>query len=214
MIQWVYDGARKSHRVSDVIIATCDGEIADAARGFGAPVAMTSSRHERASDRVAEAARGADADVIVMVQGDEPMVGPEMIDAAIGPFSDPEVVCTNLTAPIDAEADFHDPNTIKVVFGPSNDAIYFSRAPIPASARRVFTPGRAHRQVCVIGFRAPFLQQYASLTPTPLEQEESIDMLRILEHGMAVRLVPFTAVSYPVDTPEDLRRVARLLEAR
>jgi 3-deoxy-manno-octulosonate cytidylyltransferase (CMP-KDO synthetase) len=213
MIQWVFDGTRQSRQLADVVIATCDDEIAEAARAFGARVAMTSPRHERASDRVAEAAQGMDADVVVMVQGDEPMVGAAMIDAAVDAFADASVVCTNLTAPITTLKDFNDPNTVKVVPG-SGNAIYFSRAPIPASASGSFNAAAAHRQVCVIGFRAPFLQQYARLTPTRLEQEESIDMLRILEHGYTVRLVPCDAVSYPVDTPDDLRRVERLLEAR
>jgi 3-deoxy-manno-octulosonate cytidylyltransferase (CMP-KDO synthetase) len=213
MIQWVYEGTRKCGALSDVIVATCDEEIAEAARRFGAPVVMTSPSHERASDRVAEAARGIDADVVVMVQGDEPMVSPDMIDAAVRPFSDPGVLCTNLVSAIETEDDFTDPNTIKVVFGPSHDALSFSRAPIPSATRQGFRSGLAYRQVCIIGFRAPFLQEYTRLAPTRLEQEESVDMMRILEHGLPVRLVPVTFVSYPVDTPDDLRRVERLMEA-
>jgi 3-deoxy-manno-octulosonate cytidylyltransferase (CMP-KDO synthetase) len=212
MLQWVYEGTRKCGSLADVIVATCDDEIAEAARRFGAPVAMTSPSHERASDRVAEAARGIDADVVVMVQGDEPMVSPDMIDSAVRPFSDPDVLCTNLVSAIETADDFNDPNTIKVVFGPSHDALYFSRAPIPSATRQGFRSGLAYRQVCVIGFRAPFLQEYTRLAPTRLEQEESVDMMRILEHGRPVRLVPVTFVSYPVDTPDDLRRVERLLE--
>jgi 3-deoxy-manno-octulosonate cytidylyltransferase (CMP-KDO synthetase) len=212
MLQWVYEGTRTSRRLSDVIVATCDEEIAAAARSFGAPVVMTSPRHERASDRVAEAAVALDADVIVLVQGDEPMVSAEMIEASIRPFADPQVVCTNLSSPIETEEDFLDPNTIKLVVNDSGDALYFSRSPIPVM-RQGFRPGLAHRQVCVIGFRAPFLQEYARLAPTRLEQEESIDMLRILEHGWSVRIAPFAGVSYPVDTPADLKRVERLLES-
>jgi 3-deoxy-manno-octulosonate cytidylyltransferase (CMP-KDO synthetase) len=212
MLQWVYEGTRKCGSLANVIVATCDDEIADAARRFGAPVVMTSPTHERASDRVAEAARGLHADVVVMVQGDEPMVSAEMIQAAVTPFDDDAVLCTNLTSEIDSEADFHDPNTIKVVFAGSGNALYFSRAPVPAVTRGRFKTGSAWRQVCVIGFRGAFLQEYARLPPTRLEQEESIDMLRILEHGVAVRLVPISNVSYPVDTPEDLARVERLMQ--
>ena len=212
MLQWVYEGTRGSSLLANVVVATCDDEIAAAARVFGAKVAMTSPRHERASDRVAEAARELDADVVVMVQGDEPMVTPDMIEAAVGPFNGPAVVCTNLSSPIETMADYMDPNTIKVVAGAAGDALYFSRSPIPAVARQTFRPGVAQRQVCVIGFRAAFLQEYTRLAPTPLEQAESIDMLRILEHGQAVRVVPIVNASYPVDTPADVQRVERLLE--
>lgn len=211
MLQWVYEGTRACSFLSEVVVATCDAEIAAAARGFGARVAMTSPRHERASDRVAEAATGLDADVVVMVQGDEPMVTPAMIEAAVGPFNDPDVVCTNLSSAIDTVEDFMDPNTIKLVASASGDALYFSRSPIPAVTRQTFTPGVALRQICVIGFRAAFLQEYSRLSPTPLEQQESIDMLRILEHGRNVRIVPITSASCPVDTPADLARVERLL---
>lgn len=211
MLQWVYEGARACSLLSDVVVATCDEEIAAAARSFGATVAMTSPRHERASDRVAEAARNLDADIVVMVQGDEPMVSPEMIEAAVDPFTDPDVVCTNLSSAIETEEDYADPNTIKLVVAASGDALYFSRSPIPAATRQPFRQGLAHRQICVIGFRAPFLQEYARLSPTPLEQEESVDMLRILEHGLRVRIVPIASAPYPVDTPADVQRVERLL---
>lgn len=212
MLRWVYEGTRACSLLSDVIVATCDEEIAVAARGFGARVEMTSPRHRRASDRVAEAAATIDADVIVMVQGDEPMVSGDMIAAAAGPFGDPDVVCTNLSSVITAEADHLDPNTIKVVADAAGDALYFSRSPIPAVSRTGFRPHVAYRQVCVIGFRAAFLQEYARLPPTPLEEEESIDMLRILEHGRRVRIVPCATLARPVDTPEDVARVERLLE--
>jgi 3-deoxy-manno-octulosonate cytidylyltransferase (CMP-KDO synthetase) len=212
MIQWVYEGTRRCSRLADVIIATCDQEIAVVAQRFGAAVTMTSPRHERASDRVAEAAATLDADLIVMVQGDEPMVTPEMIEAAIDPFSDPAVNCTNLSSAIEREEDYRDPDTIKLVVDATGDALYFSRAAIPAGSSQPFTPGDAQRQVCVIGFRAEFLQEYARLPMTPLERRESIDMLRILEHGKRVRIVPVAGQSYPVDSPGDLSRVERLLE--
>lgn len=212
MLQWVYEGTRAYSLLSDVVVATCDEEIAAAARSFGARVAMTSPRHERASDRVAEAARGFDADIVVMVQGDEPMVSPEMIEAAVEPFNDPGIICTNLSSAIETRDDYLDPNTIKLVVGASGDALYFSRSPIPAATDQPFRPGLAYRQICVIGFRAAFLQEYTHLSPTPLEQEESIDMLRILEHGLRVRIVPIASDSYPVDTPADVQRVERLLE--
>lgn len=210
MLQWVYEGTRACPLLAETIVATCDEEIATAARAFGAKVAMTSPRHERASDRVAEAARDLNADAVVMVQGDEPMVTPRMVEAAIAPLRDRRVLCTNLSSVIETVEAFRDPNTIKVVTDASGNALYFSRSPIPLS-RDGFRSGIAYRQICVIGFQADFLQEYARLDPTPLEQAESIDMLRILEHGRNVRIVPITSKSCPVDTPADLERVERLL---
>jgi 3-deoxy-manno-octulosonate cytidylyltransferase (CMP-KDO synthetase) len=210
MLQWVYEGTRGSRRLRDVCIATCDAEIREAASAFGAPVIMTSPRHERATERVAEAAERLDADVVVMVQGDEPMVVPDMVDRAIEPLAAGPVWCTNLAAPIGTEEEFRDPNTVKVVFGGGGDAMYFSRQPIPTCAR--YRPGLAFRQVCVIGFRGDFLGRYVRLSPTPAERAESIDMLRILEHGFPIRVVPTLHASHAVDTVADVETVRRLLQ--
>lgn len=211
MIQWVYDGAKANPRIAQVYVATCDEAIKAAAEGFGAPVIMTSDRHERASDRVAEAARHFDADVVVMVQGDEPMVTGDMLDLTMQPFGDPGVLCTNLIAAIETEEEFRDPNTIKVVFGEKGDALYFSRQPVPSPLRTGFYRGLAYRQICVIGFRRDFLFRYSELEPTRWEKAESIDMLRILEHGLPVRLVETGTHCCSVDTESDLRRVEQLL---
>lgn len=213
MIRWVYEGARRCEALSALYVATCDREIAEAAKAFGAPVIMTSSRHERASDRVAEAAEHFNADVVVMIQGDEPMVVPEMVESAIAPFSDPGVVCTNLASVIETEEEFRDPNTIKVIMDRRRNALCFSREPIPTCPRGTFRAGLAHRQVCVIGFRRDFLRRYTKLEPTALERAESIDMLRIIEHGYTVRIVEISYPSRPVDTEGDLRAVERLLAA-
>jgi 3-deoxy-manno-octulosonate cytidylyltransferase (CMP-KDO synthetase) len=211
MIQWVYEGARANPNIAQVYVATCDEAIRAAAEQFGAPVIMTSDRHERASDRVAEAARCFDADVVVMVQGDEPMVTGDMLDLAVRPFREPGVLCTNLTAVIESEEEFRDPNTIKVVFGNGGDALYFSREPVPSSSRTGFYRGLAYRQVCVIGFKRDFLFRYSELEPTRWESVESIDMLRVLEHGLPIRLVETATRCCPVDTESDLRRVEQLL---
>jgi len=211
MIQWVYEGSLGCPRLSEVYIATCDVEIRDAARSFGAPVVMTSERHERASDRVAEVAEHLDADVVVMVQGDEPMVVPEMVTLATEPFATPGVLCTNLASVIESEEEFHDRNTIKVVFNQKGEALYFSREPVPTCTRGKFRSGVAYRQVCVIGFRRQFLVRYTTLEPTDYEKLESIDMLRILEHGYPVHIVRTSHRSHPVDTESDLKGVERLL---
>lgn len=211
MIEHVVRRAALCPLLDAVYVATCDDEIRLAAAAFGASVIMTSSSHERASDRVAEAAELLDADIVVMVQGDEPMITPAMIEAAVAPMlADETIGCVNLARRITSPADRTDPNTIKVVMNAEGDALYFSRAPIPAAASAL-EPAEAFRQVCVIPFRRAFLREFARLAPTPLERAESIDMLRALEHGRRVRMVLTDADTRSVDTPADLRLVERLM---
>ena len=214
MIEHIYKRVAMSKSLDATYIATCDEEIRQIAEGFGAKVIMTSDTHERASDRVAEAVVYLDADLIVMVQGDEPMTHPDMIDTAVAPFKDdPELGCVNLVRKIDHEADYLDANTIKVVMNQHNDALYMSRRPIPTMAKTGFANTAAYKQVCIIPFRRSTLYHYTHLPPTPLEQLESIDMLRLLEHGMQVKMVPTEFNTQAVDTPEDLARVEKLMAA-
>ena len=216
MVEHVARRAAMCDILDAVYVATCDEEIRAAVEGFGGRVIMTSAAHERASDRAAEAAEGLEADVVVMIQGDEPLVTPCMIAAAVAPlFEDASVVCVNLARRIVRREEYLDPNTIKVVSNVRGDALYFSRAPIPAEA---FAPGPAgarvpvFKQVCVIPFRRDFLREFARLPPTPLERAESIDMLRVIEHGGRVRLVETEADTHAVDTAEDLRLVEALMK--
>lgn len=207
MIEHVLRRAEMCTQLSAVYVVTCDEEIKNIVEALGGCVIMTSPTHERASDRVAEAAEQVEADIVVMIQGDEPMITPSMIATSVTPLlEDRSVDCVNLVRRITNRHDYLDPNTIKVVMNLNHDALYFSRAPIPSSAAVAF------KQVCVIPFRAEFLREFARLPPTPLEQAESIDMLRILEHGRRVRLVETTEETHAVDTPEDLRLVERLME--
>ena len=214
MIEHVYRRTAASLSVSEVIVATCDEEIKAAVERFGGRAVMTASTHERASDRVAEAVRNESADIVVMVQGDEPMTRPEMITDAVAPMlADPTIDCVNLVAPIPTEAEVLDRNTIKVVLDRLGNALFFSREAIPTMRYQAFAPGTHHKQVCVIPFRRAALERFAALTPTPLEIAESIDMLRFLEHGYAVRMVPTMVQSHAVDTPQDLQMVESLLAA-
>lgn len=211
MVEHVVRRAELCESVDAVYVATCDDEIRNAVEEFGGCVLMTSKSHERATDRVAEAARRLGADVIVMVQGDEPMITPKMVAAAIAPIStDPEVDCVNLVHRIDSTAEINDRNTIKVVMGLNRDALYFTRSPIPATDFASGDRPEFYKQVCVIAFRRDFLVDFTSLPQTPLERAESIDMLRALEHGRRVRLVETDIETHSVDTPADLR----LVEAR
>ena len=140
MLEHIYKRVTLSNALDATYIATCDEEIRQAAQSFGAAVIMTADTHERASDRVAEAVAGIDAELIVMVQGDEPMTHPEMIDAAVAPFrDDPQLGCVNLVRRIENEVDFYDVNTIKVVLNQQGDALYMSRQPIPTLAKSGFT---------------------------------------------------------------------------
>ena len=196
-----------------VYVATPDEEIASAVNSFQGRVIMTSSAHERASDRVAEAAESIDADIIVMVQGDEPLVTPEMVELSFQPLlHDSTIFCTNLVKRIDTPEEYQNPNTIKVVMDLQGDAIYFSREPIPTIHGKDFSTIRAYKQVCIIPYPKQLLLEFAKLPPTQLEQAESIDMLRILEHGKRVKMVECTDQTHSVDVPEDVAVVERLMQ--
>ncbi|WP_291982171.1 3-deoxy-manno-octulosonate cytidylyltransferase [Luteitalea sp.] len=208
MIEHVYRGTVACPYLDEVLVATCDRVIHDAVVGFGGQVALTAASHVRASDRVAEVSARDPAEIVVMVQGDEPMVEPEMVSAAIdGLVRTPDVGCVNLMAPIDGERDARDPNTIKVVTSATGRALFLSRAMVPSR----FAPGTLHKQVCVIAFRRAALARFAALSPGPLERLESIDMLRFLEHDLPVQMIPTIARTQAVDTREDLARVSRLM---
>lgn len=212
MIEHIYRRARLCPDVDEVLVATCDDEIRDVAAGFGARVVMTGSHHERASDRMAEVAESVNGDVFVLVQGDEPMIRPEMVGASLEPLNTGEgITCTNLMRRIEDPEEFESPNTIKVVVDQAGDALFMTRQPIPTMPDG-WGSSAAYKQVCVIPCTTDELARYASLTPTPLEQAESIDMLRLLEHGRKVRMVDTPFDTHAVDTEADRVHVERLLE--
>jgi 3-deoxy-manno-octulosonate cytidylyltransferase (CMP-KDO synthetase) len=178
---------------------------------------MTSNKHERASDRCAEALLKIENknkikfDIVVMVQGDEPMIHHDMITEAVQPMlNDESVLVTNLLGKIESDKEFEDPNCIKVVSDLDGNALYFSREPIPTRSKTDNIP--MGKQICVIPFRRDFLIQYNQLEPTPLEIAESVDMMRVLEHGLNVRMVPTSYQSHAVDTEEDLKKVESLMQ--
>jgi 3-deoxy-manno-octulosonate cytidylyltransferase (CMP-KDO synthetase) len=211
MLEHVYRGTVACDVLDDVVIATCDDAILQAARQFGANAVMTSHTHERATDRVAEVSSRDPAEVVVMVQGDEPMIRPEMVSAAVAPLlADPSLHCTNLAAVIHSREELESPNTIKVVMALNGDALYFTRAPVPAESGAT-SSRRRYKQVCVMAFRRAALQRFASLPQSPLEISESIDMLRFLENGIPVRLIETVYDTHAVDTPADLALVESLL---
>jgi len=214
MLEHIYKRVTMSNSLDATYIATCDDEIRLAAQNFGAPVIMTAKTHERASDRVAEAVTNIDAELIVMVQGDEPMTHPDMIDTAVSPFrNDPKLNCVNLVRSIDNEEDFYNVNTIKVIMNQQGDALYMSRQPIPTIDKLGFKQTPTYKQVCIIPFRRTTLFDYTRLPQTPLEKLESVDMLRLLEHGYRVKMVKTKFDTQAVDTEADLARVAKLMES-
>jgi len=210
MIGHVYFRSRMSGLLDEVYIATCDQEVMDYAHSIGAKAVMTRSSHERASDRAAEAMQkiekeqGKKVEIVVMIQGDEPMIYPEMIDDAVRPLQEDEKIqVVNLMAKLDTREEHEDPNEVKVVVDRQGFALYFSREPIPSRKKGVDDVPML-KQVCIIPFRRDFLLTFNNLTPTPLEIIESVDMLRVLEHGYRVKMVMSDRRTYSVDTPEDL----------
>ena len=205
MIQWVYERASKAAGVCRVMVATCDQEIIDAVSGFGGEAVMTSSEHRSGTDRLAEAASKLDADVVVNVQGDEPLIDPKSIELALAPFeTEPDIVMTSLMAPTDRET-AKDPNLVKVVVSADNYALYFSRSPIPYE-RKPLESRPIYGHVGLYAYTKDFLLKFASLTPTPLERAESLEQLRVLEHGYRIKMVEVADRPLGVDTMEDLER--------
>lgn len=216
MIGHVYERVAQSPLLTATAVATCDQEIFDYIESIGGTAVMTADTYERASDRCAEALLKLETtnttryDIVVMVQGDEPMTHPDMIAEAVQPMlADPTIQVVNLLGEIKDLAEFEDRNCIKVVCDLNQNALYFSREPIPTRCKSQKIP--MGKQVCIIPFRREFLLKYTQLEPTPLEVAESVDMMRILEHGMKVRMAPTKHSTQAVDTPSDLEKVERLM---
>lgn len=216
MIGHVYERVARSPLLTTTAVATCDREIFDYIESIGGKAVMTADTYERASDRCAEALLKLEAengvcyDIVVMVQGDEPMTHPDMVGEAIQPMlNDPTINVVNLLGQIKDITEFEDRNCIKVVCDMVGNALYFSREPIPTRCKVDRIP--IGKQVCIIPFRRDYLLEYTRLAPTPLEIAESVDMLRILEHGMKVLMVPTKYDTQAVDTLDDLQRVEHLM---
>ncbi len=207
IIQHVWERAGRARLVDRVIIATDDERIAHAARDFGAEVAMTRPDHPSGTDRVAEVAHTLTSEVIVNVQGDEPLMDPAHIDAAARPLLiDPAIPMGTLCCPIDDIADLADPNVVKVVVDRQGFALYFSRLPIPF-VRDEHADAIRYRHLGLYVYRRGFLLSLAGLAPTPLEQAERLEQLRVLEHGHRLRVAIVDHASPGVDTPADLERL-------
>jgi 3-deoxy-manno-octulosonate cytidylyltransferase (CMP-KDO synthetase) len=217
MIGHVLHRSRMATTLDDVWVATCDQAIVDYVRSIGGKAVMTASTHERATERIAEAMQKIEAetgrrvDVAALLQGDEPMLVPQMIDELIGPMRAPvPPPVVNLISAIDAEDEFTDPNTVKVVLGTGRDILYLSREPIPS--RKKFSGDVPRwKQLGMIAFTRDALLDYVALPATPLEIIESVDMNRLLEHGRRIHAVPTAYRTAAVDTPADRDRVERFM---
>jgi 3-deoxy-manno-octulosonate cytidylyltransferase (CMP-KDO synthetase) len=211
VLQHVYERACQSRYLSDIIIATDDKRVYEAARSFGARVRMTRADHLSGTDRVAEVASAEGAAVVVNIQGDEPLIDPAAIDAAILPVvHDSDVVMATLKKKIEDPREIDDPNVVKVVANHAGDAIYFSRCAIPYTREQ---DGAWFKHIGLYVYRRDFLLGYSRLPVGPLERAERLEQLRALENGYPIRVIETDYESLGVDTPEDLERVSRLFEA-
>ncbi|MDA8413373.1 MAG: 3-deoxy-manno-octulosonate cytidylyltransferase [Desulfobacteraceae bacterium] len=216
MIQHVYERTCRASLVTRVIVATDDPRIADVVARIGGEVIMTSASHETGTDRLAEVALGLDSDLVVNVQGDEPLIDPAMIDQAIEPFlADPELRMGTLKTRILCLHDFLSPNVVKVVTDVNGYALYFSRSPLPFFRDKwqdlkddSFACGKmlCYKHVGLYVYRRDYLLQFAALPPTFLEISEKLEQLRAVEHGVRIRVVETEFTSIGVDTPEDLNK--------
>lgn len=213
MIEHVYRRVAASPVISRVIVATDDLRIATTVARFGGCARLTRPDHPTGTDRLAEVASTLECDVVVNVQGDEPLLDARAISEVVAPLSDPSISMTTLYRRIADPADLSNPNIVKVVLDRGGYALYFSRAPIPhmRDPRGGWPP--LYRHIGVYAYRRSALLVLASLEPTPLERAESLEQLRALEHGIRIKAVETAYDSIGVDTPEDLEQVRRLLTA-
>ena len=212
MLQHVYERASQARYLSSTIIATDDQRIFHAARRFGARVRMTRGDHPSGTDRVAEVASAENAEVIVNIQGDEPLIDPAAIDAAILPVAhDPDLLMATLKKKIEDLSEITNPNVVKVITDHAGDAIYFSRCPIPFDRDGTGTTTH-YKHIGLYIYQRDFLLSYSALPMGPLEQAERLEQLRALENGYRIRVVETEYESLGVDTPADLERVAKLFE--
>jgi len=216
LVQHVVERAGRAALLDEVLVATDDARILEAVQAFGGRARMTSSIHPSGTDRIAEVARDLDADLVVNIQGDEPLLDPEMVDQAVEPLlADPAIAMGTLARPMGA-LEAVDPAKVKVVVDRAGFALYFSRAPIPFF-RDTAVPAEARPYLLHVGiyvYRREALLRFAGLPPSPLEEGERLEQLRALEHGMRIRVVVTEHDSFGVDTPADLERVRRMMADR
>lgn len=225
MIQWVVEGIRKARSVSEVIVATDDQRIYDAVRDFGGRAKMTSPEHFSGSDRVAEVAAMEKCDIVVNVQGDEPLISPENLDLVVHSLvAEPSLKVSTLKTKICLSEDLMDSNIVKVVTDVRGMALYFSRAPIPFDRDNInheragafqwsshHSPTNAFKHIGIYAYTRSFLLEFTKCQKSPLEEIEKLEQLRILEMGVSIKVVETEQDSIGVDVPDDILKVERVL---
>lgn len=213
MIEHVWRRVRLNPKINSAYIVTCDEQIRRRAEDFGAMVIMTSDKHQRGTDRVAEGCskllqKGNGFDVVLNVQGDEPLLNSDSLDLLLTPFLEGEdIACVNLMEILETEAEINNYNNVKTVFDRNNLALYFSRLPIPNGVHN-----RHYKQLGLYGFTREAIMKYSIMEQTPFEIAESDDMLRFVENGMPVKMVLSPGKTFGVDTPDDYKKVSTLME--
>ena len=210
MIQHVYERSAQATIPQQVVVATDDEKVFQAVQQFGGKVVMTSSEHQTGTDRLAEvASKYAEVDVIINVQGDEPLIDPKVIDELAQEFlNDTALQMASVMSIMEAE-DYQNPNAVKVVTDLNNNALYFSRSLLPYP--RVAGKANVYKHIGIYAYKKDFLLKFAKLEPTPLEQSESLEQLRALENGYKIKMIKTKAKFIGVDSIEDLQTVNELL---
>jgi 3-deoxy-manno-octulosonate cytidylyltransferase (CMP-KDO synthetase) len=216
LIQHVYERAQRAQRVSEVWVATDDRRIVEAVEQFGGRALLTSPTHRTGTDRVAEATRTIKADLVVNVQGDEPLIDPQMIDQAIEPLTEnPDIPMSTVAKRSTSIEELSDPNIVKVVVDQKGFALYFSRSPLPFVRDRHSADSQGFCFLQHIGlyvYRWDFLQRLAQLEQTPLEKLEKLEQLRVLENGFPIIVLVTDSWSIGVDTQDDLQKARETIE--
>ena len=211
MVQWVYEAAVSSKVFTKVVVATDSQLVVDRVQAFGGAVELTSSEHTTGTDRVAEVAtRYPEFSVVVNVQGDQPFVTSQMLKELVNPYLEgeqPEM--TTLACPLNHEEAYRDPNSVKVICGQKQQALYFSRSPIPYYRNQIKVP--VYHHLGLYAFRQDFLETYTQLSSTPIEQCEGLEQLRVLEHGYTIRVCQTAKAVVEVNTAEDLIKAQELI---
>lgn len=211
MIRRVYERASLARSLDAVLVATDDDRIASEVASWGGCVVMTWPDHASGTDRIAEAAAACGAEIIINVQGDEPLLDPAVIDLVAGAFIDqPELEMATIATPLTSMEDAEDPGVVKVVLDLQGYALYFSRLPIPSGAAG--QKRRRLKHLGLYGYRSAFLQRFACWPPAPLELTERLEQLRALENGVRIRVLISDHDAVSVDTPDDLVRVREMIE--
>jgi 3-deoxy-manno-octulosonate cytidylyltransferase (CMP-KDO synthetase) len=216
LVQHVVERVRSCRCVREIIVAADDPRIAEALRPFGTSVRLTSPDHPSGTDRIAEVARDLDDEIVVNVQGDEPEIEPGVIDELIESLQrDDKADMATAVTPFPAGSDPADPNLVKAVVGEDGRAVYFSRAPVPFHRDGPPESGPAHHlHLGLYAYRRPFLLEFASWSPTPLERAEKLEQLRALEHGRSIRVITVARSAGGIDTPQQYASFVRRFSSR